>query len=381
MHEYPSMQRHGKSVPVSFYARFSADARNLADEVASGKCVSVLEGGYSDRALTSAAMAHCAGLAGLADGRPASEREWWDVESLIQLEKMAKRKAAASTSTSQTNRRKAPTEPTWLTRASKIFNILENASDPESAGGKDESRSVAGAGLTSGSSGGVGMGTSPTSERVLRDRAAIRARPAYDQTTTPAAQSPPQRRAATATAAGGARRGGAAVGGGAGGAKATEKQKETDEVPTGATEVDMRTTEPTFEPETSELPPPGPPAALVNVETPHAYAHAHLPTSTSTQDETQPAAPPTLSTTATETQIGGQPHIKAEAGADTQDELATHMASLDIRRGAGSESEAVPAFASERALGSTSAIGTGAGHDSTSAQAQASAPSATTTES
>ncbi|KAK7022255.1 histone deacetylase HOS3 [Favolaschia claudopus] len=52
-----------------------------------GKLISVLEGGYSDRALTSGSMAH---LLGLAD-KPANP-DWWSVENLVLLEKATKKK-------------------------------------------------------------------------------------------------------------------------------------------------------------------------------------------------------------------------------------------------------------------------------------------------
>ena len=63
-HEYPSMSRHGRHVPASFYYRFAKDARALADRHARGRVVSGLEGGYSDRALISGGLAWLTGLAG-----------------------------------------------------------------------------------------------------------------------------------------------------------------------------------------------------------------------------------------------------------------------------------------------------------------------------
>ena len=63
-HEYPSMSRHGRHVPASFYYRFAMDVRALADRHARGRVVSVLEGGYSDRALIAGGLAWLTGLAG-----------------------------------------------------------------------------------------------------------------------------------------------------------------------------------------------------------------------------------------------------------------------------------------------------------------------------
>jgi histone deacetylase HOS3 len=67
--ETAGMQRHSVNVPTEFYARFTRDVVHLAEEVgtsAEGRVISVLEGGYSDRALTSGVMSH---LTGLCDGQ------------------------------------------------------------------------------------------------------------------------------------------------------------------------------------------------------------------------------------------------------------------------------------------------------------------------
>lgn len=66
-HETPQMQRHGVNVPTEFYAKFTADVVEIANEDAlgvNGRIVSVLEGGYSDRALTSGVLSHICGLTG-----------------------------------------------------------------------------------------------------------------------------------------------------------------------------------------------------------------------------------------------------------------------------------------------------------------------------
>lgn len=75
------MSRHQRKVPVSFYHRFAQDARKFADVVANGRLISVLEGGYSDRALTSGAIAHISALAET-NGVEANP-EWWSLDNLI----------------------------------------------------------------------------------------------------------------------------------------------------------------------------------------------------------------------------------------------------------------------------------------------------------
>ena len=63
--ESPGMQRHQVSVPTEFYARITHDAIMIAEEEGlgvDGRVVSVLEGGYSDRALMSGVLSHVSGL-------------------------------------------------------------------------------------------------------------------------------------------------------------------------------------------------------------------------------------------------------------------------------------------------------------------------------
>lgn len=62
--ETSSMQRHKVNVPTEFYARFTRDVVQIANDECAGRVVSVLEGGYSDRALFSGVLSHVSGLAG-----------------------------------------------------------------------------------------------------------------------------------------------------------------------------------------------------------------------------------------------------------------------------------------------------------------------------
>lgn len=63
--EGEGMQRHKVNVPTEFYARFTRDMVQLAQEEGTGcdgRVISVLEGGYSDRALCSGVLSHLSGL-------------------------------------------------------------------------------------------------------------------------------------------------------------------------------------------------------------------------------------------------------------------------------------------------------------------------------
>ncbi|KAJ7490690.1 Arginase/deacetylase [Mycena latifolia] len=113
-HETPSMSRHNRRVPTSFFYRFARDTCAFSDRYAGGKVISVLEGGYSDRALTSGSMAH---LSGLIDC-PVDE-EWWNAENLVLLEKATKKRRGGRQSLPPTH-----LHP-WLERAVAIFSSLD----------------------------------------------------------------------------------------------------------------------------------------------------------------------------------------------------------------------------------------------------------------
>lgn len=88
--------------------------------------VSVLEGGYSDRALTSATLAHVTGLAASGSSPPpmtADHPTWWELRHLVALEKACKlkaRKLAANGSTDEA----------WLAAAVDHFRRLEPSAPP-----------------------------------------------------------------------------------------------------------------------------------------------------------------------------------------------------------------------------------------------------------
>ncbi|KAI1330989.1 hypothetical protein F5Y16DRAFT_321720 [Xylariaceae sp. FL0255] len=66
--EGAGMQRHKVNVPTEFYARLTRDVVRIAAEEGlsvDGRVISVLEGGYSDRALYSGVLSHVSGLAGV----------------------------------------------------------------------------------------------------------------------------------------------------------------------------------------------------------------------------------------------------------------------------------------------------------------------------
>lgn len=61
-YEQVTMQRHGVNVPTSFYTVFTKDALKLAQLHCQGKVLSLMEGGYADKAICSGVFAHLIGL-------------------------------------------------------------------------------------------------------------------------------------------------------------------------------------------------------------------------------------------------------------------------------------------------------------------------------
>lgn len=61
-YEQHSMQRHSVNLPTEFYTIFTKDALKLAQMHCQGKVLSLMEGGYSDKAITSGVFAHLIGL-------------------------------------------------------------------------------------------------------------------------------------------------------------------------------------------------------------------------------------------------------------------------------------------------------------------------------
>ena len=128
--ESADMQRHKVNVPTDFYARFTKDIVRLANEEGlsvDGRVISVLEGGYSDRALISGVFSHIAGLCGTStmegvdvagnrdinirntpvDDFPIHDSDWWNQKHLEEIE--AKLKTVPRPPTKIRN----PSQPTF----------------------------------------------------------------------------------------------------------------------------------------------------------------------------------------------------------------------------------------------------------------------------
>ncbi|WVF67950.1 hypothetical protein IAT40_002712 [Kwoniella sp. CBS 6097] len=125
-HEHQGMQRHDRRVPTSFFSRYTKDIVAFADKYTEGKVVSVLEGGYSDRALTSAAMGHIIGMTG---DLPEGCDDWWTEAELVHLEKATKKRRTGKLAP-------FPNElssQSHLQRTHTLLGHFEGTGNPESA--------------------------------------------------------------------------------------------------------------------------------------------------------------------------------------------------------------------------------------------------------
>lgn len=133
-HESAGMSRHRRNVPTSFFHRFSREICRFANEHSSGKVLAVLEGGYSDRALSSGALATMVGLTEsprllektflVEDG---DEMGWWSEANLGKLERACKKPRRSKIPPPSTNPSNISTTggEAWLSRAVEIFSLIE----------------------------------------------------------------------------------------------------------------------------------------------------------------------------------------------------------------------------------------------------------------
>jgi histone deacetylase HOS3 len=113
--ESSGMQRHKVNVPTEFYARLTRDVVKLAAEkgcAVQGRIISVLEGGYSDRALSSGVLSHISGLAG---GDPVQIKREIEQNGLgyEMAQKVGAFHASAEATNGSTTGQTQPYDPTW----------------------------------------------------------------------------------------------------------------------------------------------------------------------------------------------------------------------------------------------------------------------------
>ncbi|EPS37406.1 hypothetical protein H072_8923 [Dactylellina haptotyla CBS 200.50] len=93
-HEQETMQRHKVNVLTEFYARFTSDSVELANKYAGGRVLSVLEGGYSDKAIWTGVFSHLCGLALPRVTAPVKREEVEVVVPEIKTEKVVARRSS-----------------------------------------------------------------------------------------------------------------------------------------------------------------------------------------------------------------------------------------------------------------------------------------------
>ncbi|KAI1005460.1 hypothetical protein K3495_g2763 [Podosphaera aphanis] len=125
--EGSGMQRHKVNVPTEFYARFTRDVIQLAQEYGTsvdGRVISVLEGGYSDRALYSGILSHLSGMAAENPTRITKQAEVNDIPQ----DKAQDDKNAISHEKSTARGKPEVYDPTWWSRPClEELDLLRNS--------------------------------------------------------------------------------------------------------------------------------------------------------------------------------------------------------------------------------------------------------------
>jgi histone deacetylase HOS3 len=127
--ETAGMQRHAVNVPTEFYARFTRDVVRLAgedDTAVDGRVISVLEGGYSDRALASGVFSH---ISGLTDGQVWNQSESAGDPALDMHQRLARMTMGEANNQAysvETERTPVVYDPQWWSaaRLSELENLV-----------------------------------------------------------------------------------------------------------------------------------------------------------------------------------------------------------------------------------------------------------------
>ncbi|GJE97009.1 histone deacetylase complex protein [Phanerochaete sordida] len=109
-HEYRDLSADKIDLPTDFYYNFTHAACDFAKEFASGRLLSILEGGYSDKALRSGTLAHVSALA--LDGANTPRSDWWSKSALNDMKCL---------------RSSVQPEGSMLPRAKEIMSCLRRA--------------------------------------------------------------------------------------------------------------------------------------------------------------------------------------------------------------------------------------------------------------
>ncbi|KAA1096761.1 hypothetical protein PGT21_027884 [Puccinia graminis f. sp. tritici] len=123
-HESEDMSRYAKKLPTSFFNRFARDISRFSEAHCHGRLISVLEGGYSERALTGSSLSYMLGLMGRETGEE-TVGPAWGAGRLERLIRLCKR--TESVRRGQTKGLEEPDvdELAWLTETRRIFEAVD----------------------------------------------------------------------------------------------------------------------------------------------------------------------------------------------------------------------------------------------------------------
>ncbi|PLW13512.1 hypothetical protein PCASD_23944 [Puccinia coronata f. sp. avenae] len=139
-HESEDMSRYAKKLPTAFFHRFARDISRFSETHCGGRVVSVLEGGYSERALTGGSLSYMLGLMGRGGGAVAQEegREEaaaaaWGPGRLERLVRLSKRTEAGRRRPSKGVDEPDAAEAAWLAETRRLFAAVDGFSQAQNA--------------------------------------------------------------------------------------------------------------------------------------------------------------------------------------------------------------------------------------------------------
>ncbi|POW13050.1 hypothetical protein PSTT_04001 [Puccinia striiformis] len=124
-HESGDMSRYAKKLPTSFFHRFARDISRFSEAHCHGRLISVLEGGYSERALSGSSLSYMLGLMDRV-GNDRGNVPAWEAGRLDRLLKLCKRPEPARRGRQSKGPEDADIdELAWLAETRRIFESLD----------------------------------------------------------------------------------------------------------------------------------------------------------------------------------------------------------------------------------------------------------------
>ncbi|WAR60590.1 hypothetical protein PtB15_9B529 [Puccinia triticina] len=133
-HESEDMSRYGKKLPTAFFQRFAGDMSRFSEAHCRGRLISVLEGGYSERALTGSSLSYMLGLMGCG-GLESEGGVAWEAGLLERLVRLCKRGGEPGRRGQPAKGGEEPgdAERRWLAETRRVFEAVDGFGQAQNA--------------------------------------------------------------------------------------------------------------------------------------------------------------------------------------------------------------------------------------------------------